>query len=503
MGMFSSLDPTSSSFGDFSGVDPTTEGGLLRIGTLGISDNLGLGDFSDLDPTNPYGTVGSFINPGAEAAKDNQQAIMDNIGLLNFQPVNVTTGMGSFNVDPETGAVSTQLSEPYAHLRNQLLTDINPGQEAGVFSNAQGTQNALSALNSINTQGNIGPTNQQNILTNTLGSFTPQNRQPASITSNQVGASNASAFHSNIAAPDMNTSNLLKQQYDALKASVAGDQQKAQTSLENRLFAQGMLGSTGGAERMNALLDAQADQDSQLLNQAFGQAQAQAGLNLAGFNAQAGDEFRRQASGVSDVLNRDLANLNSSNTFNNQLLNRDALGLSANNQFFNQTMGLNNTLFGRAELARQLTSPERQLALGNTVLGSNITAQDAQNRGQGVNNQLATTNANINQQNMGMLSGIENASMIPLNQGISLGQMNYANNKDIFQAITGAEMAVNNAEMGNALFLRDLITQGGMTLGASAMAPQAMAPGMFGPQQTTVAGPSSPAVNTMFPMSGY
>ena len=49
--------------------------------------------------------------------------------------------------------------------------------------------------------------------------------------------------------------------YDMQKAIYAPEQEKDRLSLESRLLAQGMLGSTGGAGRMEALRKAQAMQD--------------------------------------------------------------------------------------------------------------------------------------------------------------------------------------------------------------------------------------------------
>jgi hypothetical protein len=49
--------------------------------------------------------------------------------------------------------------------------------------------------------------------------------------------------------------------YQNYKASVLPQQQAEQLALENRLLAQGMLGSTGGRGRTNALLKAQAQAD--------------------------------------------------------------------------------------------------------------------------------------------------------------------------------------------------------------------------------------------------
>jgi len=51
--------------------------------------------------------------------------------------------------------------------------------------------------------------------------------------------------------------------YDMLQKLVAPDQQRRRASTENRLYAQGMLGSTGGAERLGALSQAEQQADTE------------------------------------------------------------------------------------------------------------------------------------------------------------------------------------------------------------------------------------------------
>lgn len=62
--------------------------------------------------------------------------------------------------------------------------------------------------------------------------------------------------------------------YDRLQTLSAPDEALERSSLENRLFAQGMLGSTGGRERTNALLDAQQQRGLQREIQSVGLAES-------------------------------------------------------------------------------------------------------------------------------------------------------------------------------------------------------------------------------------
>lgn len=62
--------------------------------------------------------------------------------------------------------------------------------------------------------------------------------------------------------------------YEQQKALYAPEQEKQRLGMENRLVAQGMFGSTGGGQQMNALLDAQQQQDAQNQIAGFDKAQA-------------------------------------------------------------------------------------------------------------------------------------------------------------------------------------------------------------------------------------
>ena len=66
--------------------------------------------------------------------------------------------------------------------------------------------------------------------------------------------------------------------YEQQKALYAPEQEQQRLELEKRLLAQGMLGSTGGSQRMQALLEAQATQDLQA--QAAGLDKAQTLIDL-------------------------------------------------------------------------------------------------------------------------------------------------------------------------------------------------------------------------------
>ena len=63
--------------------------------------------------------------------------------------------------------------------------------------------------------------------------------------------------------------------YDQQKALYAGDDEQERLKLENRLKAQGMFGSTGGAMQMNSFYDAQKQKDAMAQMAGYDKAQGQ------------------------------------------------------------------------------------------------------------------------------------------------------------------------------------------------------------------------------------
>lgn len=84
----------------------------------------------------------------------------------------------------------------------------------------------------------------------------------------------AAANRAQVAAFGTDPNVMAKKFYEEQKALYAPEQAKQRQERENRLIAQGMFGSTGGREQMNALLDAQAQQDAQAKMAAYDKSQA-------------------------------------------------------------------------------------------------------------------------------------------------------------------------------------------------------------------------------------
>ena len=86
--------------------------------------------------------------------------------------------------------------------------------------------------------------------------------------------SSAGANRGQVAALGADPYTAGKNFYEKQKALYAPEQEQQRLSMENRLLAQGMFGSTGGGQQMNALLDAQQQQDAQAQIAGLDKAQA-------------------------------------------------------------------------------------------------------------------------------------------------------------------------------------------------------------------------------------
>lgn len=157
--------------------------------------------------------LGDFFNPGQVAARQNTDLARQYSSGLEFTPYNVYSGLGSMT--SAGGGTQFGLSGPLANISSQL---------AG-----------------LNLQSGLTPT-QQRMFEQLQG----------------------------VGLTDLGTATA--QQYGLMRQMVAPEQAQARSAMENRLAAQGMLGASGGAARMGALLQQQAQQDLGLQQAAFGQA---------------------------------------------------------------------------------------------------------------------------------------------------------------------------------------------------------------------------------------
>ena len=99
--------------------------------------------------------------------------------------------------------------------------------------------------------------------------FDPESRTslqtlaPGMQTEYDAAMASSAANRGQVASMGVDPTAMGKQFYEQQKALYAPEQAQQRQERENRLYAQGMFGSTGGGIQMNALLDAQAQQDAQ------------------------------------------------------------------------------------------------------------------------------------------------------------------------------------------------------------------------------------------------
>jgi hypothetical protein len=210
-----------------------------------------------------------------------------------------TRGLGTYiqSESPLLGALDfgfgSNPSNPQDINRNTgaVQEGFNSGaQEQTTNASAQTTGNALTGSTALSdtATANTGlqsQTGQQGIGAFTgqtglgtsgydpaTGQFSSNLSQPyQQNTAQALGASNQA--YGALGAQDFNGT--MGQRYNALEALQEQDRLQANMNMEDRLYSQGRLGSTGGALQQNALMDAIGQQQMQNQNTAFGQAMAQ------------------------------------------------------------------------------------------------------------------------------------------------------------------------------------------------------------------------------------
>lgn len=160
------------------------------------------------------------------------------------------------NQSQEASALSSALSGSTA------LTD-NVTQNTGLQS-----QTGLQGIGAFTGQTGLGQAGYDPVT----GQFNAALAQPYAANANQALAASGQAYG---ALGGQNFDGTMAQRYNALEALQEQDRLQAQRAMEDRLYSQGRLGSTGGALQQNALMDAIAQQQAGNLNTSFNQAMAQ------------------------------------------------------------------------------------------------------------------------------------------------------------------------------------------------------------------------------------
>lgn len=144
-----------------------------------------------------------------------------------------------------------------------------------------------------------------------------------------------------------NFSGLMNSRLASMRAAAQPEQNRMFNSLQDRLFAQGRLGSTGGSENMRALFDSFAQQDLGFQNAAFGQA-----MQRGNFLSNLGSQQIAQGSGL---LGQNLGQFNQNAAHAQNFM---GLGAGLEGQAFNQNLqsvGANQAAgLGRLQAAQGL-----------------------------------------------------------------------------------------------------------------------------------------------------
>ena len=214
-----------------------TFSGSLGTAILTDSPLLGLADYAFGDePNNP--------------------ADIDRNTTVNKEALTGTQGAQLTQGSQETGGMTTALSGQ-TNLTDQ--TTQNTGLQ---------TQTGQTGVGAFSGQTGLGASGYDPAT----GQFTSNLNQGFANNSNQALQASNQAYG---ALNNFNFNDTMGQRYNALEALQEQDRLQAQRAMEDRLYSQGRLGSTGGALQQNALMDAIMQQQAGNANSAFGQAQSQ------------------------------------------------------------------------------------------------------------------------------------------------------------------------------------------------------------------------------------
>lgn len=228
--------------------------------------------------------LGGLFQGGANERALNQGR-SDIMNLPGMQgPISFGTGMGS------AGANGFSFN-PMLQGQQAMLGQMGSGLlQGGLFGN-QSLQNALGGLNLGGALGGLQSAFGQQIGNSAFGGLGGQYGQvgnianmlqgqamagPQDFTGGLQGGLLSQGFANQMAAG--NQSGLQNQELAAMRAAAQPEQNRMLNSLESRLHARGMLGSTGGAEQMRGFFEAQNQQDMGFQQEAFNRAMQQQGF---------------------------------------------------------------------------------------------------------------------------------------------------------------------------------------------------------------------------------
>lgn len=347
-----------------------------------------------LDPLTSSLISGGFNLLGGVLGNQGFEQARSDIGdLTQFNPFSASTGggtfsftqggLGSFNEDAQTQAI-----------RQAIGSQIAPGLAGGLFNDPglaaafQGND-ILGALNQsvASTQGlpQAFAASQLGGVNALGGSLLGQALAgPQDFTGGLQGSLFNQGFANQLAAGDF--AGTQASELAALRAAAAPEQNRQFNRLQDRLFAMGQLGSTGGGEQLRGLMEAQGQQDLNFQTEAFNRALGR-GQFLGGLGSQ-------QIGQGAGLLGQNLGQ------FNQGVANaRGMLGLGAGleNQFFQNQL---------AAAGQGMSAGQQRLSNALNLFGVGQGAQ-AQGFQQGLQGQAALQG--MNQFGLSGILGLLNA----------------------------------------------------------------------------------------------
>lgn len=353
-----------------------------------------------------------------EQASAQEDAAKAAANAAQFRPYGINGPLGRVSFDTSKNIVNAGLTTEQNAQRNslgQLFSNLlggnTPTSGYESFANALGNVglpglfgNAITAANTLPTDALSAYHNGTSDVSSLLNS-TAQGLLSGAATNPNAGTV-ATLTNQGLGAINTDTSGIINNTLNLLRQQAAPQESQAYNSLQNKLFSQGRLGSTGGSRDIQAFAQGlgQADLARQL------QAQ-QLGLQIQGQNANIGMGLLGQAQGLQSL---DL----------NRAQNMQALAP--------QLLGLQSQILGN----------QYQSALGINELGNSRAQQNMQNAMSlfGFGNSINTQNFN---QALSSLQGQESIDT-GLRNLIALGG-NLGNASGSQQAVQAQALLTNNS----------------------------------------------------------
>jgi len=297
--------------------------------------------------------------------------------LTTFNPFGASFGSG--NVSFQNGQANFSENLASQMQRQMLLGGMSQGFGGGMFNDpklqaALGGNDMLGALNASNFANSMMANPQafsQMGQINNLGNLFSGMAQagPQDYSGGMMGNLFSAGVQNQLAAGDM--TGLQNQELATLRAAAQPQQDRMFNQLQNRLFSQGRLGSTGGAQDMEGLFNAFNQADLGFQGEAFNRAATRSGLlsnlglqqtgqgagllgqNLGQFNQNIGSAqgFLGMGSGLENQLFQNQFNTigQAQTAGQNRIqnaMNLFGLGTSTQNQGFQQGISAQQALGG-------------------------------------------------------------------------------------------------------------------------------------------------------------